>query len=370
MKKSTLAKGSFLFLFLLLGVCSTNSPLPRRTSREMEAEVERTEDGKLRISWRSAPEMLSLYWSTSPDNIEQQGTLLTRITGNTSIVIDDPDPTTRIYFRLVPENGQGITIAERRLMLEGCSNFRDLGGYKTRDGRRVKWGHIFRSEELAELTEKDKQFLLRSGLQLIYDHRSDIEVSRKPDPALNGTRYVHVPVLQDSPGITFDMVKFIQAAESGQFGSATDFMSNLTVEMAITESCIPAFATFFKTILDQANHPLVHHCTAGKDRTGFASALLLLALGVPESIVLDDYELSTVYRRDANQKMLTMLGALLNNPQTIEFIGTMLEVRREYLIMTLNAIKQRYGTLDTYFEQCMQLTHNDRLRLQEILLED
>ena len=115
----------------------------------LQATVERNEDNTLQIKWENNIEEVRIYWSTSPDHIEENGELLATVNGESSYTIENPSENERPYFRLVGSNGQAVTVAERRLPLQGAFNFRDMGGYETTEGRKVKWGKLYRSEELA-----------------------------------------------------------------------------------------------------------------------------------------------------------------------------------------------------------------------------
>ena len=147
----------------------------------LQATVERNEDNTLHIKWENNIEEVRIYWSTSPDHIEENGELLVTVSGD-ACTIENPSENERPYFRLVGSNGQAVTVAERRLPLQGAFNFRDMGGYETTEGRKVKWGKLYRSEELAGLTEWDIEYLQKSSLKLICDYRTDFEVKHKPNP--------------------------------------------------------------------------------------------------------------------------------------------------------------------------------------------
>ncbi|MDZ4907294.1 hypothetical protein GNF64_16560 [Clostridium perfringens] len=111
--------------------------------------------------------------------------------------------------------------------------------------------------------------------------------------------------------------------------------------------------------------PIVQHCTAGKDRTGIGSALVLLALGVPEETVIEDYLLTNVYRSNMNEALFKSLGNLLTDEDSKEIFKVFMEVRKEYIESALNAIKERYGSIDEYLEKEYGFNKEKRARLQQ-----
>ncbi|MEC2715319.1 tyrosine-protein phosphatase, partial [Bacillus cereus] len=185
----------------------------------LQATVERNEDNTLQIKWENNIEEVRIYWSTSPDHIEENGELLATVNGGLSYTIENPSENERPYFRLVGSNGQAVTVAERRLPLQGAFNFRDMGGYETTDGRKVKWGKLYRSEELAGLTEWDIVYLQKSGLKLICDYRTDFEVKHKPNPEITGALQVWLAVMQELAKDLFIFV-FFQVGEVCMLGIA------------------------------------------------------------------------------------------------------------------------------------------------------
>ncbi|MBW2092739.1 MAG: tyrosine-protein phosphatase, partial [Deltaproteobacteria bacterium] len=117
--------------------------------RLSKIEVER-QDGIYKISWEASTQMesVTIYAGERPDRIDHSNPLA-KVSGASSAVISGLDPQVRHYFEVVPDGGRGVIAAQRRVNLKGSINFRDLGGYETRDGRRIKWGHIYRSDSLA-----------------------------------------------------------------------------------------------------------------------------------------------------------------------------------------------------------------------------
>ena len=169
----------------------------------------------------------------------------------------------------------------RTLSFDGCFNFRDLGGYRTADGRRTRWRRLFRADGLSRLTENDMAALGALGVVTVIDLRTDLEADtqgRFPDD-LGAISYHHLPLTDTLPGEeeTPDWHRpgFVSERYLGMLSEGTD-----TVSAAI------------RLLADPRRRPAVFHCSVGKDRTGVLSALVLGFLGVPDEVIVDDYALS------------------------------------------------------------------------------
>ncbi|WIY59431.1 tyrosine-protein phosphatase [Bacillus arachidis] len=332
----------------------------------LQASVERNLENTLHIEWEDGVGEVTIYWSTSSEHIEENGQLLLHVTGAASCTIADPSPNMRPYFRLVASNGQTVTVAERRLPLQGAFNFRDLGGYDTSDGRKVKWGKLYRSEELAGLTESDIAYLQQSSLKLICDYRTDFEVTHKPNPSIAGVRQVCLPVMQDIAK-DLNINEFFQVGDLSMLGKPGEYLVKMNKGFVEGNE---AFIGFLQLAQDQENLPLVNHCTAGKDRTGFGSALLLLLLGVSEETVMQDYLLSNGFREKLNQKMMEFLGAKLQNEESKEILGAMFEARADYLQAAIDEIARKFGSVEIYAEKGLGFSKEQLENMKTLLLEE
>ena len=169
-------------------------------------------------------------------------------------------------------------VPSRLLPLVGAFNFRDLGGYPTADGRRTKWGRVFRSDTLDALSSEDLEVLRQLGLQTVVDLRTRNETERDGRGLLGSepVRYMHLSVLPEEGGES-------TAAPS------SDGASIGARYLWYLEAGTSALTTALRLVADAEEHPLVFHCTAGKDRTGVLSALVLGCLGVDRQTIVDDY---------------------------------------------------------------------------------
>ena len=261
-----------------------------------DASVERLAQARVRISWKTQFKELqvSIYHGDSPETIQRNAPLC-RVSGETAVEIPGLNSDSPHYFEIVPDKGRALIISERRLPLQGAVNFRDLGGYATATGQRLKWGKVFRSDHLSNLTEGDIDFLKRLKIRCVCDFRTSTEARRRPDryPGNGPGEHLHLPI----DNLKADPTELFQKLKKGD-------TSWLTKEFLIEgyilniEEFASVWGEVFKHLADPGYLPLVFHCTGGKDRAGTCAALILLSLGVPEKTVIHDHGLSNVYIRD------------------------------------------------------------------------
>jgi protein-tyrosine phosphatase len=181
---------------------------------------------------------------------------------------------------------------QRQIRLIGQDNFRDLGGYETADGRRVKWRHLFRSGELTELSDGDVARLAELGIRTVVDLRGEAEAEKKgPGRLPAGASLTSIAI---EPG---DLSPILGPAfATGDFSAVPDDLL-LRINRDYIRSWRYKLGSLRRVAADPANHPLVFHCTQGKDRAGISAAILLSALGVAWETVMEDYVLSNIQRR-------------------------------------------------------------------------
>lgn len=245
---------------------------------------------------------------------------------------------------------------ERVLPLQGASNFRDLGGYATQDGRRVRWRLLFRSDHLGRLTSADQQALRALGVRRALDFRGQHERADAP--------YSHQGLVQHALSIEPSVAQQMQALAQAGLPLTPERMAQLMTDLyeRLVDEHAARYAEFFGLLLDDTQTgPLVFHCTAGKDRTGIAAALLLLALGVPRAQVEQDFLLSNHhFRRPASTATHGIPEASL---------AVLWSVRAEYLAHALQTIERRHGGLAAYLEHRLGLGERQRQQLAGRYLE-
>ncbi|MFE5045724.1 tyrosine-protein phosphatase [Streptomyces sp. NPDC056637] len=260
----------------------------------------------------------------------------------------------RQWFDLVPDRGQGLRLADREIRLDGAVNFRDAGGYRTTDGHWVRMGEIYRTASLDKLTDRDLAKLKRLGISVDYDLRTQQERTSAPDRVPAGSRYVVADVLGDLGGLSG-----LPASPE----ASAQLMVDAEKTMVSAPAAQQAYSTVFHGIADADGANALFHCTAGKDRTGWANATLLTALGVPRDTVTDDYLASNTYRAKENAATLAAMP-----PAQAAVYKPMLDVRPEYLNSGFQEVANRYGTFDRYLDKALGLSHRDVRELREDLL--
>jgi protein-tyrosine phosphatase len=174
----------------------------------------------------------------------------------------------------------------RVVPLQGCSNLRDLGGYRTAEGRKVRFGRVFRSASLAGLTEADMTVFAATGIRTICDLRCEGESARAPSRLPGGRDAPEVVRLPIEPRVGASL-RDLLAREEATCEDVHDLLR--TAYAAYATDHLPRYRALFDLLLRDERLPLLFHCSAGKDRTGFGAALLLSALGVPRETVIADY---------------------------------------------------------------------------------
>jgi protein-tyrosine phosphatase len=241
----------------------------------------------------------------------------------------------------------------RHLNLAGASNFRDLGGYPAGDGRTVRWRQIFRSNHLGHLTEADIELLRPLRLRSAFDFRGTEERAA----AMCGIEEVAVHSLPIEPTVVAALRARLANGVPLSSADALDVMRD-SYRNYVRHNTASFRALFAHLLEDRA--PLVIHCTAGKDRTGFACALILHVLGVPDDLIAEDYLLTNrFYRRDPS--------ASSDLPDDVrQVLGS---VEASFLAAAYDAISADYGDLENYLHDGLGLGARERAALEARYLE-
>ncbi len=242
-------------------------------------------------------------------------------------------------------------------------NFRDIGGYEAADGRRIVAGQVFRSSSLYNLNEKQAANLKKLDIRLVCDFRISRDVEEKPDtlPDDGSIEHLHLPVTHGR----FDTSVIAEKIKSNE----TDWLNDEFMIEGYRKNIddfADAWGTVINRLADPESRPLVFHCTAGKDRAGTCSALVLLALGIPEKTVIYDYELSNIFLtgwvKEVNEKILE-IGM---DPEQLK---PFLFAPREYILALIDHIKSKYGSAEEYLVTCAGVKKETIEKLRRDLLK-
>ncbi|MET9803630.1 tyrosine-protein phosphatase [Streptomyces sp. NPDC006368] len=255
--------------------------------------------------------------------------------------------------------------------LTGVRNFRDVGGLPTVDGRRVRYGRLFRSGHLAHATGEDAAFLGSLGLHTIFDFRNAADQRLEgPDVALPGVRNVNIPLSDPADGAEFwrmvrdgdlDQLREILADGKGAARMSHAYRAIIQDRTAEHSRVLHALA--------EDSVPALMHCAAGKDRAGLSIAVTLLALGVEREAIEEDYLKSNdPHRRYKVRRSDTTASGM--SPEVLELLSPLFDARIEYLATAFATIEETWGTTDRYLSEGLKLAPETRERLRERLLDE
>jgi len=272
--------------------------------------------------------------------------------------------------RVMPAADASVLQSYARLVpLVGGSNFRDMGGYTTESGKTVRRGLLFRSGVMTGLTEQDQVYLDSFGFSTIVDLRSNEEIDLYPNHWA-GQRNL----AQHSVDYAMDSLIASMMSEAGEFLG----MEALYLEMP--GMLAPQLTAYFEQLL-AGKAPIVVNCSAGQDRTGLASALLLTALGVPRDVIVRDYLQSTAFRRVLVERGAVDLEAAAEHNSFARLMFAysgngvgqaeplMTADGKPFLEYSLERIERAYGSVDEYLKVQLGVDAVARTKLQSLYLE-
>jgi protein-tyrosine phosphatase len=331
------------------------------TSAIARVEVHTQPDGALLIRWDIEGPPVDVDVATGPtaDHLDHRHE--TRVeAGQTSLQLLRP-PAPRTFVSVAPHGGGPAAVAaDRRIAFEGVTNFRDLGGYRTRSGPAVRWGRVFRADALHGLSPADLAVYDRLGLRTVYDLRSDVERDERPDPVPSRPLTV-----LGRPAGSLRPERPVELAAGQSVADGESVLRDLYV--GLVDHASAQIGELFTGLAADDGLPAVFHCHAGKDRTGLVAALLLEALGVDRDTVLDDYELTARYRRRTHQE--ATYQRLLDLGLTPEAAAGVLTTPRWAMHEALEHLDHRYGGVERYLTGPAGMSRPALARLRRVLVE-
>jgi len=252
--------------------------------------------------------------------------------------------------------------------LVGIPNFRHFGGYATQDGKRVSNGVLYRSQAFAGATEEDLEFLSGLGIRLVCDLRSELERRDGQDRWPVGTppARLFLDLRNDVRAGHNELIDTIRS----QPNPTGVHRGMMLVYRGMPAAFAPVLPQLFEHLLEPAHLPMVIHCHAGKDRTGFICAVILAALGVDREHIVADYLLTAqrIDRMRLSLELVETFSAFVGVPLTAESLQVALDVRLEYLGAAMETLEEHYGGMDQYLQDVGKLSAAHRDRLREIYL--
>ena len=254
------------------------------------------------------------------------------------------------------------------LELEEGINFRELGGYLTEDGRKIKWHKLLRCGSMAQLTKNDVDYLDQYGVRYIIDLRSPEESNYSPDKYPDKAQYFQDTVYPFS----FSLFKNLGIINNMRLGASNmDFGRQTYLQMLLDPHAQAAYRKMFNVLLenDKEGESVGFHCTAGKDRTGVAAFLILSALGVSEKQIVEDYLYTNLFFDNYSSE--TINDALESESQTeiAQRLNSKTAVIAETIEVLPKACRVVSGSVARFLEEKLGMTKAKIERLQELYLE-
>jgi protein-tyrosine phosphatase len=321
-----------------------------------EALVERTSSTELTVRWLSADPVDVLISDNAIIEPSSAALVSARDRDGKHLIANATSARSYVLLRNT-RTGESTEVAERLLPLEGGSNFRDMGGYPAADGKHVRWGRMFRSGGQAMLTPTDLERVRQLKLANLVDLRSDEERLLAPSK-IDGVAYT---------AIGYSMAKL--SLGGGMDATYRGFPSMMA----------PQLRQIFAKLLRE-EQPLAYNCSAGQDRTGFVSAMILSALGTPRETIFADYHLTTSLRKPENEMPPINPALAATNPVAAMFASYQKEPHakptplftsegKSFLSFSLAEIEAKWGSIDQYLEFEIGLTKADIARLRVLYTE-
>lgn len=244
-----------------------------------------------------------------------------------------------------------------RIPLQSLPNTRDLGALATEDGRHILPRRLIRSGNLYHVSLADQDVLQNEyHLTEVIDFRTKAEILEKPDIVMEGVKYIEIPVLDEETmgisqsGSLLEMIlKFNQVPDIYIHKQYRNFIRD--------QVCVKQYARFIDQLLHHEEGAVLWHCSAGKDRVGVGTAILLCALGVPRKTIREDFLKTNLYMEEEMQHMVRYLETMtIVDNAVMEKVRLLYKVKGEYLDTVFETIEQDYGTVERFLKKALYLT--------------
>ena len=339
-------------------------PAPQAQSliRNPDTEISLRRDGDtLCVEWSAKSSRAEIYLSdASRDTSQKQAVAI--VEHQNVALLHGIYEATRYQVEVRLDNGRVLKQIERILPLKSVPNFRDIGGYPTKDGYAIRWNQVYRSSALDNLSVEDSKHLEEIGIQLLCDVRTIEEYQSHPDKVPDSMTVMNFAPASD------DNVWIVLARLLFQAG----FLENLLLDLyqrVMIEDNPQVIKGIFEQLADADNFPIVIHCAAGKDRTGITIALLLAFLGVADETILADYTLSNHYYdffKLATRKSLAQLRIMSLTESDFDYL---LIADGRIMQDTLNYVRDTYGSIESYLINHADISGGTLQAIRDNLLE-
>lgn len=348
---------------MLLASFLTGCGLAAPVAATGNVAVSRIDDARVRVTWTDA-DPVTIFVVDTPAQPDPGASAAVEADRDGTAIVDLPQNQRRYLALRDGGDGSFVIAAERLLPLEHGSNFRDIGGYEAAGGKHVAWGRIFRSGAQPMLSESDYRLIDGLGLTTVVDLRSLEE------------RVVVQDMIDDRTGALFVSNDYSIKPLFAKMNRGPDVPRYAGSEQTLK----PQFRALFQRLLADDGATL-YHCSAGQDRTGIATALILSALGVDRETILADYHLSTGFRRPENEMPKLDPADYPGNPIVAYYAASQAQPGgpkaeplytadgRSHLAMFLTYLDERYGGVEAYLQSELGIGPDAIRKLQQTYLD-
>lgn len=330
-------------------------------SCDVRALCVRDEIGNYIIKWETNPVIkgiAKLYVSDVPDKFDMNHPAASTSIEDGFIRYITSDNIQRKYFRITFNDHSPQDVAARYTFMDNIQNFRDVGGYKSKKGRQVRWGKLYRSGNIHNFSEQDSIRLIEAGIKTIIDLRTAHEVKEQPIYFPN-TQIIHIPI---PCGNKEEMNQRILENKVRK-RDGTLFMEDAYIRFIANNT--EDLGDVSRILLDKKNYPILISGELGKDRVGLFISLLFSMLDIPQESITQEYMSSNRYIDPSF--MAKTVSALSTDAQ--ETMTVLLSVNESFLNIAYQEIENRYGSFDNYRETGLKISGKNRDRLKDLLLK-
>lgn len=323
--------------------------------------AEKNKEGDLLLKWEVSPDQegsINIYSSQSDSDISSFTPIKTSNITDQVTVINPSSPDIREFYILKTTSAYSGIISNRIIEMNNIKNFRDIGGYFTRNDQQMKWGRVFRSGDLSSATLYDQERIRRLNIKTIVDLRSERTAKKYPILVHPNIQKIALPMLPMDSETLNEMMDNKNLTRSDAIRDVQESYIHLV------ENYKSEFSELFNIFTDENNYPILLTGSLGKDRVGLASFFLLYALGIPQNVIVDDYLLS---RQTID--ISKVAANVQDKPEYFqEAVTALMSANVAYINYTVDYINQKYGSIDNYLEKELKLTSGKRILLRKYLL--
>ena len=262
----------------------------------------------------------------------------------------------------------------KRIRFHRLNNTRDLGGFPAGDGRKIVYGKLIRSGALEKADDTDIALLKdKYRLRRIVDFRTDAEREQAPDPKIPGVLYLPLPILDSSFfGIARDedSIEAWMKLFADPSVAPEEVFKEMYRKLIFSEYVKPYYNEFFNCLLEEEDGAVLWHCSAGKDRAGIATMLVMMALGVDRNLMVRDYLMTERFQKKELRKLRLFISLFIKDKRRKQCLKTLLGVKEDYVRQFFDIIDKEYGNDLGYLERFLGISDLDIKRLRTMYLTE